>query len=145
MDYGLLEYTRIPQNFRTQKRRILCSERLRWLCWPSCCWPLPRFSLELGEMLSNFLPLSPLVCLLQSFKIRLFHFKKRLGYSRDLFFITAICGHDFRNFEPRKRLKFEDIDKSIQKLRAMFKIHPEWFETPKPKSNKGKNEVDYSF
>ncbi|KKR85081.1 MAG: hypothetical protein UU31_C0001G0047, partial [Candidatus Uhrbacteria bacterium GW2011_GWA2_41_10] len=28
-------------------------------------------------------------------------------------------------------------------LRRIFKIHPEWFETPKPKSDKGKNEVDY--
>jgi len=27
----------------------------------------------------------------------------------------------------------------------MHKEHPEWFETPKPKSDKGKNEVDYSI
>ena len=52
-------------------------------------------------------------------------------------------GHDLRNFEPRKWLKFEDVDKSIQELRAIFKVHPEWFETPKPKSDKGKSEVDY--
>ncbi|MEK7082136.1 MAG: hypothetical protein AAB915_00455 [Patescibacteria group bacterium] len=52
-------------------------------------------------------------------------------------------GHDLRNFEPRKWLKFEDIDKSIQELRAIYKVHPEWFETPKPKSDKGKNEVVY--
>lgn len=26
----------------------------------------------------------------------------------------------------------------------MFKVHPEWFETPHPESNRGKNEVDYS-
>ncbi len=25
----------------------------------------------------------------------------------------------------------------------MYKEHPEWFETPKPKSDKGKNVVDY--
>lgn len=46
----------------------------------------------------------------------------------------------------------EDIDKSIQKLRAIYKVHPEWFtlslvegfEVPKPKSDKGQNAVDYS-
>ena len=53
-------------------------------------------------------------------------------------------GDDTRNFEPKARLKFEDLDKSIQKLRAIYKVHPEWFEAPKPKSNKGKNEVNYS-
>jgi len=47
-------------------------------------------------------------------------------------------------FEPKRWLKFEDIDRSIQELRRIFKIHPEWFETPKPKSDKGKNAVDYS-
>ena len=26
----------------------------------------------------------------------------------------------------------------------MFKVHPEWFEVPKPKSDKGQNAVDYS-
>ena len=64
-----------------------------------------------------------------------------------------ICrnGDDARNFEPKARLKsclrrqVEDLDKSIQKLRAIYKVHPEWFETPKPKSNKGKNVVDYSI
>ncbi|MFA6214974.1 MAG: hypothetical protein WC768_00210 [Patescibacteria group bacterium] len=50
-----------------------------------------------------------------------------------------------RNFEPKKWLKFKDIDNSIQELRRIFKVHPEWFETPKPKSIKGKNEVDYSI
>ena len=54
-------------------------------------------------------------------------------------------GGDLRKFEPKKWLKFEDIDKSIQELRAMFKVHPQWFETPKPKSNKGQNAVDYSI
>ena len=54
-------------------------------------------------------------------------------------------GDDLRKFEPKKRLKFEDIDNSIQELRAIYKIHPEWFEVPKPKSNKGRNEVDYSL
>lgn len=65
-------------------------------------------------------------------------------------------GGDVRKLEPtaarrsfnegrQKWLKFEDIDKSMQELRAMFKVHPEWFEVPKPKSDKGKNEVDYSI
>jgi hypothetical protein len=54
------------------------------------------------------------------------------------------CGDDVPKFEPKKWLKFKDIDKSITELRKMFKVHPEWFETPKPKSDKGKNEVDYS-
>ena len=53
-------------------------------------------------------------------------------------------GDDCRNFEPRKWLKFSVIDKSIQELRAMFKVHPEWFEVPKPKSVAGKNILDYS-
>ncbi|MBM2817569.1 MAG: hypothetical protein HW401_159 [Parcubacteria group bacterium] len=47
-------------------------------------------------------------------------------------------------FEPKKWLKFEDIDKSIQELRRIYKVHPEWFETPKPKSDKGQNAVAYS-
>ena len=54
-------------------------------------------------------------------------------------------GDDARNFEPKARIKFEDLDKSIQKLRAIYKGHPEWFEVPKPKSDKGKNVVDYSI
>ncbi len=33
----------------------------------------------------------------------------------------------------------------MQKLRAMFKVHPEWFEVPTSKSTKGMNEVDYSI
>jgi hypothetical protein len=48
-------------------------------------------------------------------------------------------GGDVRKLEPKKWLKFTDIDKSIQELRAIFKVHPEWFETPRPKSDKGKN------
>ena len=59
--------------------------------------------------------------------------------------ISFFGGGDARKFEPKTWLKFKDIDKSIRELRAMFKIHPEWFETPKPKSNMGKNEVDYSI
>jgi len=43
-----------------------------------------------------------------------------------------------------KNLFYHDLDKSIQKLLAIYKVHPEWFEVPKPKSIKGKNEVDYS-
>ena len=54
-------------------------------------------------------------------------------------------GDDARNFEPKKWLKFKDLDKSIRELRAMFKQHPQWFEVPKPKSDKGKSEVDYSI
>jgi hypothetical protein len=57
----------------------------------------------------------------------------------------CLCGDDVRKLEPKKRLKFEDLDKSIQKLRAIYKVHPGWFEVPKPKSDKGKNEVDYSI
>lgn len=54
-------------------------------------------------------------------------------------------GDDARKFEPIGRLTFENLDKSIQELRAMFKVHPEWFEVPKLKSDKGKNVVDYSI
>ena len=54
------------------------------------------------------------------------------------------CGDDCRNFEPKVWLKFEVVDKSIQELRAIYKVHPEWFETPKPKSEKGRNAVNYS-
>lgn len=53
-------------------------------------------------------------------------------------------GDDIWNFEPKAWLKFKDLDKSIQKLRAIYKIHPEWFEVPRPKTNMGKNEVDYA-
>ncbi|MBI2593755.1 hypothetical protein HYW44_03870 [Candidatus Daviesbacteria bacterium] len=60
-----------------------------------------------------------------------------------LLFSKTTGGDDVRNFEPKKWLKFEDIDKSIQELRAIYKVHPEWFETPKPKSMTGKSEVDY--
>jgi hypothetical protein len=59
--------------------------------------------------------------------------------------LNTSSGHDLRNFEPKKWLKFHDIDKSIQELRAMYKAHPEWFEVPQPKSSKGKSEVDYSI
>ena len=57
----------------------------------------------------------------------------------------SACGDDARNFEPKVRLRFEDLDKSIQKLRAIYKVHPEWFEIPKPKPGRGKNEVNYSI
>ena len=53
-------------------------------------------------------------------------------------------GDDARNFKRKVWLKFENLDKSIQKLRAIYKIHPEWFEVPQPKSDKGQNAVDYS-
>jgi len=58
---------------------------------------------------------------------------------------VKIGGDDVRNFEPRTRLSFAIIDKSIKELRAIYKVHPEWFETPHPESNRGKNEVDYSI
>jgi len=35
------------------------------------------------------------------------------------------------------------IDKNIQQLSAYYKVHSEWFETPKPKSMRGKNVMDY--
>lgn len=65
-------------------------------------------------------------------------------------------GGDVRKFEPtvairslgegrQKWFKFKDINESIRELRAIFKVHSEWFEVPKPKSTKGKNEVDYSI
>ena len=54
-------------------------------------------------------------------------------------------GDDARNFEPKTWLKFKDLDKSIHELRAMFKQHPQWFEVPKPKSDRGQNAVDYSI
>lgn len=54
-------------------------------------------------------------------------------------------GDDVRNFEPKRWLNFAVIDKSIKELRAIYKVHPEWFETPHPESDRGKNEVDYSI
>ena len=44
-----------------------------------------------------------------------------------------------------KCLKFTVIDPIIQELRGMFKERPEWFEVPRPRSIKGKNEVEYSI
>jgi hypothetical protein len=55
------------------------------------------------------------------------------------------CGGDVPKLEPKRRFNFWILDTSIQKLRKMHKEHPEWFETPKPKSTKGKSEVDYSI
>lgn len=57
--------------------------------------------------------------------------------------LSFYCGDDARNFEPKTWLKFENLDKSIRELRAIYKVHPEWFEVPKPKSDKGQNAVDY--
>lgn len=59
-----------------------------------------------------------------------------------------LCGHDVRKLEPKyraTRLTIWTIDPIIQELRAIFKVHPGWFEVPKQKSVKGKNEVDYSI
>ena len=73
------------------------------------------------------------------------NFRKIKSPSSGRFYFTASTGGpDLRNFEPRKWLKFEDIDKNIQELRGIFKVHPEWFETPKPRSDKGQSELDYS-
>ena len=60
---------------------------------------------------------------------------------------VKICqfGDDVPKLEPKKWLNFRTLDKSIQELRAIYKVHPEWFETPKPKSDKEKNELDYSI
>ena len=58
---------------------------------------------------------------------------------------VKLGGDDVRNFEPRTRLSFAIIDKSIKELRAIYKVHPEWFETPHPETNRGKNEMDYSI
>ena len=52
-------------------------------------------------------------------------------------------GDDWRNFEPKYGLTFSYLDKIIPKLWAMHKEHPEWFDVPKHKSNKGQNAVDY--
>jgi len=60
------------------------------------------------------------------------------------YYFNSLGGVDVLNFEPNW-LKFKVLDKSIKELRAMFKVHPEWFEVPKPKSVAGKNEVDYSI
>ncbi len=73
------------------------------------------------------------------------HADALLGRRTKTAYAFFVGGDDVPKFEPKKRLKFKDIDKSIQELRAIFKVHPEWFETPKPKSDKGKNEVDYSI
>ncbi|MEN9342279.1 MAG: hypothetical protein RIQ54_535 [Candidatus Parcubacteria bacterium] len=68
-------------------------------------------------------------------------------------FIFPTGGDDVPKFEPtcpeqsRRKiwLNFRTLDKSIQELRVMYKVHPEWFEVPQPKSVKGKNEIDYSI
>ncbi|MDD5639556.1 MAG: hypothetical protein PHR47_01995 [Candidatus Pacebacteria bacterium] len=54
--------------------------------------------------------------------------------------MVFLSGGDVLKFEPKKLLII-----SIKELRKIFTVHPEWFETPKPKSAKGKNEIDYSI
>ena len=54
-------------------------------------------------------------------------------------------GDDVPKFEPKTWLKFKDLDKSIPELIAIYKAPPQWFEVPKPKSDKGKNIIDYSI
>ena len=80
--------------------------------------------------------------------INLFHnfhdiFDPKQPYSTSVRTWTS-GGDDARNFEPKARLKFKDIDESIRELRAIYKAYPQWFEVPKPKSDKGQNAVDYS-
>jgi len=65
---------------------------------------------------------------------------------------VKLGGDDVPKLEPRKWLKsclagrqVEDLDENIRELRAIYKVHPEWFEVPKPKSDKGKSELDYSI
>jgi len=62
-----------------------------------------------------------------------------------LYINEKVSGTLFLKLESKKTLKLSDLDKSMQELRRIYKVHPEWFETPKPKSDKGKNEVDYSI
>jgi len=40
------------------------------------------------------------------------------------------CGGDFRKFESMRRLNFNNLDRSIQKLRRIYRENPEWFEIP---------------
>lgn len=44
--------------------------------------------------------------------------------------LTVTGGGDCRNFEPIGRLSFSNLDKSIQKLRRIYREEPEWFEIP---------------
>ena len=56
-------------------------------------------------------------------------------------------GDGVPKLEPKrqfKRFTIWTLDPIIQELRGMFKEHPEWFETPKPKSDKGQSALDYS-
>jgi len=59
--------------------------------------------------------------------------------------LPAEGGDDVQKFEPKTWLKLKDLDESIRELRVIYKVRPEWFETPKPKSDKGQNVVDYSI
>lgn len=52
-------------------------------------------------------------------------------------------GDSVPKLEPKGRLNFWTLDKSIQKLRKTHKEHPEWFEISKPKSYKGNDIVYY--
>lgn len=57
-------------------------------------------------------------------------------------------GGDVLKLEPKRqfrRITIWTLDPVINNLRHMYKEHPEWFEIPKPKSDKGKNEVNYSI
>ena len=61
---------------------------------------------------------------------------------------NIVGGVDVPKLEPKttfRRFTFWTLDPIIKNLRHIYKEHPEWFETPKQKSDKGKNVVDYSI
>lgn len=62
--------------------------------------------------------------------------------------IFCCCGDDVPKLEPKtayRWLTFWTLDPIIKNLRHIYKEHPEWFETPHPKSNRGKNVIEYSI
>lgn len=69
-----------------------------------------------------------------------------IGTMREMtIIIFSILFIVFGKIKLKTRLSFAIIDKSIKELRCIFKVHPEWFETPKQKSDKGKNIIEYSI
>jgi hypothetical protein len=55
--------------------------------------------------------------------------RRKIKGSNCSFFKTT-GGDGWHNFELAKRLNFVVIDKSIQRLRKIYKDKPEWFEIP---------------
>jgi hypothetical protein len=43
---------------------------------------------------------------------------------------VKLGGDDVPKFEPIRRLNLSNLDKSIQKLRKIYREKPEWFEIP---------------